>query len=371
MTHIPRRFAVPAVLLSLALAACTPPGGSAPPTPAPTATTAGRTPIEAGQAFLATYVDGDGRVVRHDQGGDTVSEGQAYGMLIAVALGDEETFASVWGWTRENLQRPDGLLSWRWVDGAVADPQPASDADLDAARALALAGEAFDDPAYTDAATALGRAVLDHETARTDAGRILLAGPWADADPYQVNPSYPTPVATRLLADLDDDPRWAELDAGMRAVVGDLTGDGSLPPNWAQVDGEGRVEAVRGPDGSEIGFGYDAARTLVRYAESCDAQDHDVVAGTLDTLGTARVLHAQLDLDGTSATTDQHPLTHVSRAAVRALDGDRPGALADLAAADALLELYPTYFGSAWASLGRLTLETVRLGGCPPRERER
>lgn len=371
MTHSPRRFAVPAVLLTLALAACTPAAGPAPEASSPSATTADRTPVEAGEAFLADYVDDDGRVVRRDQGGDTVSEGQAYGMLIAVALEDESTFASIWGWTREHLQRPDGLLSWRWVDGAVADDQTASDADLDAARALALAGEAFDDPTYTEAATALGRAVLDHETAETDAGRILLAGPWADSDPYQVNPSYPTPVATRLLADLDDDPRWAQLDDGMRAVVGDLTRDGSLPPNWAQVDGEGLVEAVEGPDGSAVGFSYDAARTLVRYAESCDAQDHDVVAGTLETLGTARVLHAQLDLDGTSATTDQHPLTHVARAAVRALDGDRTGALGDLRAADALLERYPTYFGSAWAALGRLTLETDLLGGCPPLERER
>jgi hypothetical protein len=32
-------------------------------------------------AFLATYARPDGRVVRPDQGGDTVSEGQAYGTL--------------------------------------------------------------------------------------------------------------------------------------------------------------------------------------------------------------------------------------------------------------------------------------------------
>ena len=42
----------------------------------------------AGQKFLDEYVEPDGRVVRHDEGGDVVSEGQAYGMLIAVAVGD-------------------------------------------------------------------------------------------------------------------------------------------------------------------------------------------------------------------------------------------------------------------------------------------
>nr|WP_235733865.1 glycosyl hydrolase family 8 [Mycolicibacterium austroafricanum] len=35
--------------------------------------------------MLSRYVESDGRVVRHDEGGDVVSEGQAYGMLIAAA----------------------------------------------------------------------------------------------------------------------------------------------------------------------------------------------------------------------------------------------------------------------------------------------
>lgn len=89
----------------------------------------------AADRFLDRYVDGEGRVVRHDQGGDTVSEGQAYALLLAAALGDRRRFALVWRWTRERLQRPDGLLSFLWRDGKVEDPQAAADADLDAARA--------------------------------------------------------------------------------------------------------------------------------------------------------------------------------------------------------------------------------------------
>ncbi|HYZ66862.1 MAG TPA: glycoside hydrolase, partial [Mycobacterium sp.] len=34
---------------------------------------------EAGRGFLSSYVGADGRVVRRDEGGDVVSEGQAYG----------------------------------------------------------------------------------------------------------------------------------------------------------------------------------------------------------------------------------------------------------------------------------------------------
>ena len=107
----------------------------------------------------------DGRVQRLDQGGDTVGEGQAYGMLIAVAIGDEERFDSIWGWTKDNIRRPDGLLSFLWKDGKVADPEAATDADVDAARALLVASCRFKRPGYKQEALDLGKAILDNETA--------------------------------------------------------------------------------------------------------------------------------------------------------------------------------------------------------------
>ena len=54
--------------------------------------------VQAGRAFLDEYVESDGRVVRRDEGGDVVSEGQAYGMLIAVAVDDEDRFRAIWDW---------------------------------------------------------------------------------------------------------------------------------------------------------------------------------------------------------------------------------------------------------------------------------
>lgn len=164
------------------------PGGSAAPTApgAPSTSAPVLTDAEAaGRDFLDRYVDPDGRVVRRDQGGDTVSEGQAYALLIAVAVGDRERFDAVWSWTRDTLAREsDGLLSWRWSEGAVVDAESASDADLDAARALVLAAETFDEPAYRTAGITLGQAILDHETVTTTDGRILVAGTWARQAPY-------------------------------------------------------------------------------------------------------------------------------------------------------------------------------------------
>ena len=42
-------------------------------------------------------------------------------------------------WRHMTLRRGDGLLAWRWADGAVVDEQPAADADVDAAMALFVA----------------------------------------------------------------------------------------------------------------------------------------------------------------------------------------------------------------------------------------
>jgi len=116
-----------------------------------------RSAAQIGEDFLDEWVDDDGRVVRRDQGDDTVSEGQAYGMLVAAAVGDEDRFAAIWDWTKEELVRQDGLLAWRWADGAVVDDMPASDADVDAARALVLAGASFDRPTWTARASSSAR----------------------------------------------------------------------------------------------------------------------------------------------------------------------------------------------------------------------
>ena len=68
----------------------------------------------AGQKFLDEYVEPDGRVVRRDEGSDVVSEGQAYGMLIAVAVGDETRFGRYGSGRRPApRRRPVGLAMGR------------------------------------------------------------------------------------------------------------------------------------------------------------------------------------------------------------------------------------------------------------------
>src|SRR6478736_7027216 len=168
-----------------------------------------------GREFLDRYVESDGRVVRRDEGGDVVSEGQAYGMLIALAVGDQTRFRSIWKWTRSHLRRADGLLAWRWADDKVAGVNSAADADLDAARSLLLAGRRFHAPELTKDGRRLGVAILQAETVAVGtgivppsdvnppgtwvagSGRTLVGGNWAMTAPYVINPGYFSPRAER------------------------------------------------------------------------------------------------------------------------------------------------------------------------------
>ncbi|MBM6398779.1 glycosyl hydrolase family 8 [Phycicoccus sonneratiae] len=314
--------------------------------------------------FVDAYVDPDGRVVRRDQGGDTVSEGQAYAMLLAVADRDEATFDRVWDWTERELVRPDGLLSWTWRDGAVVDANSAADADVDAAHALVVAGDAFERPDLRAAGGRLATAILDHETRTTPLGRVLVGGQWADAPPYRVNPSYASPAAYEVIGRATGDRRWTELADGDRAVLGALLDEAPLPPDWAQVTEDGRVEAMPPSGGGSVGYGLDAQRVALRYAASCEPADRGVVRRLGAAVRTDRDdVRGVYDLGGTPTVAWQHPLALTSAAAVSGVDGDARAGSALLADAATLDERSSTYYGAAWVALGeQLLTDPRRLG---------
>jgi endoglucanase len=320
--------------------------------------------LAAGQRFLDTYVAPHGRVVRHDHGGDTVSEGQAYAMLVAVALDDEDHFASVWAWTSDHLQRPDGLLSWRWDGGSVVDAQPATDADLDTVHALLLAAERFDEPSYADDARRLTDAIYDHLTVPLDAGRLLLPGLWA-VDEMVWNPSYNSPLAFSILYRLGGDHRWAEVAATGRLMLDRLTAHPPhLPPDWATYGPDGPR-----PRGDAPVYGYDAVRTPWRLALDCDDHGVSLAARSWPILAEAtghgdHAPMAILDLNGAPRTDGGHPAATVGAAAAAAAAGDRDASRRLLALAEGQDVAQPTYYGSALIALGRLGLETDLLGSC-------
>lgn len=332
--------------------------------------TSGDAPTEAIDRFFDRYVDPDGRVIRLDQGGDTVSEGQAYAMLLAVAQGDEGRFRTVWSWTREHLERPNGLLAVRWADGEVVDQNPAADADLDAARALVLAAERFDSRAYLRHGVRMAEALLRAETATADGDPILLAGPWARQQRLVVNPSYYDPRAFGSLERVTEDRRWGGLrSAGYELLDGLTDRAPGLPPDWAEVTSSGEVSprGVPGEPGTDPRFGLDAVRVLVRFGADCDERGRRIAARawTFFEDRDAEDLVLSYELDGEPATDAFHPTMVVAAAGAAHGAGDERSAADLLDAAEALEGRRPSYYGAAWVALGRVMLETDRLGPCP------
>lgn len=322
--------------------------------------------LAAARNFLDTYLGPDGRVSRPDQGGDTVSEGQAYAMLVAVAIGDRRRFDLAWTWAQRNLQRSDGLLSFHWQGGHVVDPQPASDADLDASRALLLAAQRFGDPAYRSAALRIGQSVLSAETAVLGGHRVLLAGPWTHE---YLDPSYLSPRTFTALGQASGDAAWGRLTASGYTLVAQLQQGGpGLPPDWATVSPAGAASPASAPSGSGAPvYGYDAGRVLVRMAEDCSARGRAIAAKPWPWLAgqvAKGQLAAQYGLDGTARVNYSSPLANVAAAASATAAGDRGQAAALLDKAEASDRAQPTYYGAAWVALGRIMLTTNWLGRC-------
>jgi endo-1,4-beta-D-glucanase Y len=304
----------------------------------------------AAERFLDGYVEPDGRVVRRDQGGDTVSEGQAYAMLLAAAIGDERRFDLAWTWARDHLRRPDGLLAWHWDDGQVVDGEPASDADLDAARALLLAARRFGRPSLDEEGRRLGDAIRRNEAV----GDLVVAGPWARAEAV-VNPSYLSPRAFDALG-------WRGASASARRALEGLKEP--LPPDWARLDGH--TLAPTGPPRSDepAAYGYDAARLPLRLAESCAAEDRRLAARAWPALRDRDPLPAVLGLDGAPRSQDAHPVAAAGAAGAARAAGDRAAADDLLDRAEELEDERPSYYGAAWVALARVMLDSDWLGRC-------
>lgn len=324
--------------------------------------------IAAARSFLNTYMLSDGRIQRTDQGGDTVSEGQAYGMLAAAAIGDRARFQKIWSWTQKHLEQSNGLFAFHWQGGHVTDTQPAADADLDTARALLVAACRFGQPSLRGQAVRIGRAILAHETARAGSLEILLPGPWAKKPGnLAFNPSYVDPSTLSALAAATGDRRFGALAASGIQLVNELTKP--LPPDWAMVNAQtGQVTPVSGPDATSGPglFTFDAPRTLVRFAADPNPTAHAAVARAWSVFAQTppQDIVSEHQLSGAPAGGSHNPVTLAAVAGAAKAAGDQGAVLPLLAQAQQFNVQHPTYYGSAWVALGRLMLTTNLLAPC-------
>ena len=223
---------------------------------------AGPLPADEWRAWCSRFLD-DGRVVDTGNGDVSHTEGQGYGLLLAVAADDVAIFDDLLAWTDANLPlRADGLHSWRWdpskADDPVTDPNAATDGDLLIAWALLKAGERWKRPELTERGLLAARAIRTAGVVRHGGLTLLLPGPEGFTSPRGpiVNLSYWIFPALRALAEKDRHPVWEQLIAsGRRLAVSLRFGQRQLPPDWTLL-----AEPPRPAPGFPPVFGYNALR---------------------------------------------------------------------------------------------------------------
>jgi endoglucanase len=342
------------VALAAATIACRGSAAAVPGTPSASTTSAA-------VRFLERYATADGRVIRRDQGGDIVSEGQALGMIIAEIAGRPDTALTIWGWTSKHLQRPDGLLAFHAMgDGSVTDDHAAADADILAAFALLRYQGAGATNLHRDGSRLASAVMAVETTALPNGVPVILAGPWAKGPPPVVDPSYWMPPIFRALATITRDPRWSRTATASLSLVDEITNGGRrLPPDWAHLDGSALTPSGTPSGSAGVQYGLDAARLAVWFAVDCSASGRRLAARWWDNLLSAddHTAAIALSLHGQVTDAAMNPLPFVAGAAAARAAGDQAKSGQLRARAASQSDQVPTYYGDAWLAVGGALLD--------------
>lgn len=216
-------------------------------------------------AWKAMCLTPEGRIIDGFQNGDSHSEGQSYGLVLAAAFDDMATFDSIMAWTENNLAiRDDSLLAWRWrhdQSPPVPDKNNASDGDLFYAWALSAVAVRYDRAdlgvrARLIAADLVRLCVVAHPNG--SGAQLFLpaaAGFITDTGPI-INPSYYMPRAMREVAAATGTATLARVAEDGIAMMDQMAQTG-LVPDWARITATGWQPP---PDGFSANAGYEAMR---------------------------------------------------------------------------------------------------------------
>lgn len=196
-------------------------------------------------AFKSSFVSQDGRVRDPQQKNSSHSEGQAYGMLIALMQNDPETFLQIWSWSKNNLQiRRDKLLAWRWGLHSsgywqIMDYNNATDGDIVTAWALLLANNRWGKPALKKEALLILEDILKNLRQQVPLAdqeiQLLLPGYYGylKSDQIKINPSYILPDAFMEFSRHHQNHAWLALHKSAKALWrAALLPDSRLPSDW-------------------------------------------------------------------------------------------------------------------------------------------
>ena len=236
--------------------------------------------VKAYERFKTEIVTSDGarghlRVKRPNSPGaevnSTVSEGIAYGMIIAVAMGDQPLFDGLWKYSQEFLNE-NGLMHW-YINAAGTAPIStggATDSDEDMAWALVMAdrqwgGKGSLDTDYIEYAKTQIEAIWDHEIDHGQGDFLKPGDTWNET---VFNPSYFAPNQYRIFGQVTGKvAEWNRvIDRGYEMLNKCLNAenknqDNGLAPAWCDLNGK--------PTGTNSAFNYqyDSARIPFRIGQ--------------------------------------------------------------------------------------------------------
>lgn len=219
------------------------------------------------KSYTTGFMDNQVRVIDHDAGDRTTSEGQAYGMFFALVANDRSHFDGLLRWTEQNLAGGDlsaHLPAWLWGRGPdnqwrALDTNSASDADMWMAYTLLEAGKAWNEPRYTKLGMAIAHLIAAKEVVDVPGlGTTVAPGAtgFQHGDSYRLNASYvPLQVILGLRHFVPDGP-WEKVAATVPALVSDSAPHGFVS-DWTDFKTDGGIQA------SPTVGSYDAIRVYL------------------------------------------------------------------------------------------------------------
>ncbi len=200
--------------------------------------------------------------VKYDTPTETVSEGIAYGMLLAAYAADKDLFDGLWQYYKDN-SNGNGVMNWKINScGGAIGTGGAADAEIDAAMALLVANHQWPNNTtphnYEAEATNLINAIKTVEIQPTWANgsyQLNNGDQWGFGNNCR-NPSYQAPAYFKQYGEfMNDIAFWDNcVSASYTLLNNNVNSNTGLVSNWS--DHNGIPNSCNGPNE----YGWDACR---------------------------------------------------------------------------------------------------------------
>jgi len=202
---------------------------------------------------IQPWTDGLVHRPKSETPGDAVSEGQAYGMMLALMLNDKTAFDNIWDAAEKNLwNATKGYYDWRFQDGKITGTGMATDADQDIALTLIFADALATKGVWSQHSSpknvtykARAQAILNTLwTSGVYNGNLRPGASWGGGENSQyckcdfVNPGYFSPANYRIFKTFDASHDWSQVvESSYRMIAANPGYAKGLLPDWMTTGG--------------------------------------------------------------------------------------------------------------------------------------